>query len=70
LDDLLAREIAHEQGLRVKGTLGVLVQAHRSEILEDVEIEFAFQSILNRSDIWISDALVQRVWEEWRLTKR
>lgn len=25
-----------------------------------------FQAILDRDDIWISDALVRRVWDAWR----
>jgi predicted nucleic acid-binding protein len=66
LDDQLAREQAQELGLRVKGTLGVIVEAFRRRLLAAEEVELVFQAILDRDDIWISDALVRRVWDAWR----
>jgi len=66
LDDQLAREQAQELGLRVKGTLGVIVEALRRRRLAVEEVELIFQEILDRDDIWISDALVRRVWDAWR----
>ena len=62
LDDQLAREHAQQLGLRVKGTLGVLVDAYRRQFLSRAEVEIVFQAILDRDDVWISDALVRRVW--------
>jgi predicted nucleic acid-binding protein len=61
LDDLLAREEAQRLGLRVKGTLGILVDACRKGLLSVEETELVFQAILDREDIWISGALVRRV---------
>jgi predicted nucleic acid-binding protein len=66
LDDQLAREQAQELGLRVKGTLGVIVEALRRRRLAVEEVNLIFQEILDRDDIWISDALVRRVWDAWR----
>ena len=66
LDDQLAREQAQELGLHVKGTLGVIVEAFRRQLLAAEEVELIFQAILDRDDIWISDALVRRVWGAWR----
>jgi len=66
LDDQLAREQAQERGLRVKGTLGVIVEAFRRRLLAAEEVELVFQAVLDRDDIWISDALVRRVWDAWR----
>ncbi len=66
LDDQLARERAHALGLRVKGTLGVIVEAHRRGLLTDEEVELIFEAIIARDDIWISDMLVRRVREAWR----
>jgi predicted nucleic acid-binding protein len=65
LDDQLAREQAQGMGLRVKGTLGVIVEAGRREFLSREEMDIVFQAILDRDDIWISDALVRRVWTAW-----
>lgn len=66
LDDQLAREQAQELGLRVKGTLGIIVSAYRRQLLTAKEVELTFQAILDRDDIWISDALVRQVWDSWR----
>ena len=61
LDDLVAREMAQRLGLKVKGTLGILVDAYREALLTREEIELVFQAILDREDIWISRALIRRV---------
>ncbi len=66
LDDQLAREQAKQHGLRVKGTLGIIVQAHRHGLITAQEVELIYHAILDRDDIWISDILVQRVRAEWR----
>ncbi|MFN8483878.1 MAG: hypothetical protein U0768_12640 [Anaerolineae bacterium] len=66
LDDLLAREAAQRLGLRVTGTLGVLAKASREGFLNRQERDLVFQAILDREDIWISQALVRRVWDELR----
>lgn len=66
LDDQLAREQAQALDLHVKGTLGIIVAAYRLQLLTAEEIELIFQAILDRDDIWISDALVHRVWDAWR----
>lgn len=66
LDDQLAREQALQFGLHVKGTLGVIVEAHRRSFLSTDEVALVFEVILERDDIWISHALVHRVRELWR----
>ncbi len=64
LDDQLAREAARTFGLHVKGTMGVLVDAYRRQILSIDEMVFAFDVIKQRSDIWISAAFVETVWRQ------
>ena len=64
LDDQLAREEAQRLGLKIKGTLGVIAQAYRNGLMTLAEVELTFQAILDREDIWISDALVRRVWNQ------
>lgn len=66
LDDRLARECAQQVGLNVKGTLGIIVAAHRHQLLSLHEVEVVFQSILDRDDIWLSAELVKQVWEGLR----
>jgi predicted nucleic acid-binding protein len=64
LDDLAAREAAKKLGLKVKGTLGVLVEAVRKRFLSESEMDFIFNALLKRDDIWISKALIQSVAKE------
>jgi predicted nucleic acid-binding protein len=66
LDDWLAREEAQRLGLKVKGTLGIIAEAYRQGLMSLNEMELIFQAIIAREDIWISDALVRRVWDELR----
>ena len=66
MDDLLAREKAEKLGLRVKGTLGVIVDAYRRQVISLGDVELAFHSIMEREDIWIAKPLVQRVWNALR----
>lgn len=64
LDDLLARENAKNLGLNVQGTLGVLVDAFRENRLSISEVDIIFETILKRDDIWLSEDLVRRVWDQ------
>ncbi len=63
VDDQRAREEAIQLGLRVKGTVGIIVSAYRQDTIELKEAELAFQTIMERPDIWIAAAFVRRVWE-------
>ncbi len=46
LDDLLAREEAQRLGLKVKGTLGVIAEAYRGQLISLAECDLIFQAIL------------------------
>jgi len=61
LDDEVARTEARANHLRVRGTLGVLVQAYKQGLLSLNQIHFLFQDIIVRQDIWISTKLCQQV---------
>lgn len=61
LDDETARGEARRLKLRVRGTLGVLIQAYHSKILSLPEIELLLQEIAARPDIWISARLCEQV---------
>lgn len=60
-DDLKAREEAGVRGITTKGTLGVIIQAHRTGRLSLDEVESLIQSIIMRDDIWIAEELCHRV---------
>ncbi len=61
LDDLKAREEAQAQGLSVKGTLGVIVQAYRAGLLRFDEVQRIIEAIIARNDIWIAAGLCHQV---------
>jgi len=61
LDDEAARTEARIKHLRVRGTLGVLVQSYQQGLLSFSQMKFLFQSIIVRQDIWISTKLCQQV---------
>jgi predicted nucleic acid-binding protein len=61
LDDETARAEARSLGLKVKGTLGVLVQAFRSGMIERSEADLLLLEVAERPDIWISAELCQQV---------
>lgn len=64
IDDLLARQTAHHLGLKVKGTLGVIVAAFRAGLLSGKDCEFLLQAILQDDDIWIDEGLVRQVQQD------
>lgn len=61
LDDEEARREARRLGLSVKGTIGVLVEAHRAGLLSMSELRLLFAEIAARPDIWISAKLCRQV---------
>jgi predicted nucleic acid-binding protein len=61
VDDEVARAIARERGIQIKGTLGFLVEAFRKKLLPLEELEFLFAQIEKREDIWISPDLCRQV---------
>jgi predicted nucleic acid-binding protein len=60
-DDEKAREEAKTRGLNIKGTLGVIIQAYRAELLGVNNVESIIEAIMSREDIWISEELCRRV---------
>ena len=56
-DEEEAREVARNRKLKVKGTIGVIIEAFRKHILDFEEAELILEEIKHRSDIWISSRL-------------
>ncbi|MCB9126783.1 MAG: DUF3368 domain-containing protein [Ardenticatenales bacterium] len=61
LDDELARIEARRRNLKVKGTLGCIVQAVQQGHLSVDEADALLHEIADRTDIWISGSLCQQV---------
>ena len=64
LDDQLARQHGAHLGLTAKGTIGVLVDAYRGQLLTLEEVTAVFETIASRDDIWISEGLLRQVLEQ------
>ncbi|XDD53011.1 DUF3368 domain-containing protein [Leptospira sp. WS4.C2] len=58
LDDLKARKIAKNLGLKITGTLGILAKAKTLGIIEDLEKQI---DELQRKGIWISDSVLNEI---------
>lgn len=61
LDDEAARSEARRLGLRLRGTLGTLVQAYRQGLLSFDQTDLLIREIAARPDIWISARLCEQV---------
>jgi predicted nucleic acid-binding protein len=61
LDDEEARKEARKRGVKTKGTVGVLIEAYRREMIDFEELEFFLKEISKRRDIWISSELCEEV---------
>lgn len=61
LDEVRAREEARIRSLIIKGTLGVLIQAHHKSLLSLSQTRTLIELIIQRDDIWIAEALCRHV---------
>jgi len=61
IDDELARSTARQLGLKVRGTIGILVEAYEQSFLGWDQVDLILQEIVSRSDIWIGRTSVERV---------
>ena len=61
LDDELAREEARRLKLRLTGTLGIIVRAHRGSLISLDQADLLIREIAARPDIWIAAKLCDQV---------
>ena len=61
IDDLPARIEARKRNLKVKGTIGILYEAYRKNILDWYGFQGVIQEIISRKDIWIHENLCKAV---------
>jgi predicted nucleic acid-binding protein len=66
LDDEVARAEARRLRLRVRGTLGILAQSYRQELLSLAQVELLIREIAARPDIWIGGKLCEQVLKSLR----
>ena len=64
MDEERGRQEARQRGLIVRGTLGVLIEAYRRDLITADQLRLCFQQIQERDDIWISPSLCRRLLRE------
>lgn len=63
IDELTARMIARKKSLKIKGTLGLLIDSYRKGLITVRQLEFLIETIKIHPDLWISKELCDRVLE-------
>ena len=61
IDELTARNIARKKKLTIKGTIGVLIDAYRKELITFRQLEILIETIEEHPDLWISKELCEQV---------
>ncbi len=61
IDEKLARRFARTWHIVVKGTLGVLIEAYRKNLLTQTELTTVLRVLDERNDIWLDRVLLRQV---------
>jgi len=64
IDEERGREEARRHKVKVRGTLGVLIEAYRHGFITSSQLRLYFNQIEERTDIWISPSLCHRLLQE------
>jgi uncharacterized protein len=67
IDEERGRDVARQQRIPVRGSLGVLIDAYRQHLLSADLLKLHIAEIRQRSDIWISPTLCDKVLQELHL---
>ena len=65
MDEEAGRSIARDLGLKIKGSLGILIQAYNLRLITFERLRFYFIQISSRKDIWISPKLCDSLLEHF-----
>jgi len=61
IDDIRARIAARKNNLKIKGTVGVLVDSYRKGFINLSEFESLMNELAERNDIWISGEFCRKI---------
>lgn len=64
IDEEHGREAARQRDIKVRGTLGILVEAYRRSLIDSGQLRFYFGQLEKRADVWISPSLCRRILDE------
>ena len=57
MDEEQGRAFGRQKKLSIRGSLGVLIEAHGKKLISEDQLRFCFQQISERKDIWINPDL-------------
>jgi predicted nucleic acid-binding protein len=63
IDDLEGREEAKRLGLKIRGTVGIVMDAFEKGILSEREAKSLFERAHKRRDIWVREEIIQAAIE-------
>jgi predicted nucleic acid-binding protein len=61
MDETIGRKVARALGLAVRGSLGVLIQAHEQRLIDADQLRLYLAEMVHRQDIWVGPTLVKRL---------
>lgn len=64
MDETVGRRTARDRGLRVRGSLGILVEAFEKGLIQADQLLLYFEEMIRRQDIWINPGLAERLLRE------
>lgn len=64
MDETVGREVARAEGLTGRGSLGVLIEAYRQNLIGTDQLRLYMTEIARRRDIWVNQSLVERLLRE------
>lgn len=64
IDESVGRRMAHDRGFAVRGSLGVLIEAHHQGLIQTEQLRLYFEEMARRRDIWINRALAERLLQQ------
>jgi len=64
MDETEGRRAARAQGFKVRGSMGILVEAFRQDLIGADQLRLNLAEMARRQDIWVNPALAERLLRE------
>lgn len=64
IDEEHGRNVARKNRLKVRGSLGILIESYRNELITGSQLRYYFKQISERVDVWINPEFCHRLLEQ------